>query len=768
MKPVYLDLHIHTYPDADNPTTGYDVEELVKKIKEYNGGEPFLISFTDHNIINKEAYLKAKDLGINLMLGAELHIKNHDDVDAFHCHIYFNLEVTGENIDALNALLKDLYPVKLPKKIDASIPNIQKVINTFDPYEFMLLPHAGQKHGQFNYSLHTGEKVDNAINRSIYYNQFDGFTAREDKGLDMTREYFEKLGILEFVSLLTCSDNYCPSKYPEPKASEASPFVPTWMMAEPTYDGVRLSLSESSRLFYQKEKPQVVSEHIGKVTLKGDNIDIDVTLSEGLNVVIGGSSSGKTLFVDSLNRYFTGELGSSVYEEKFGVDKIDVKNPSEIHPYYISQNFIAEVVNKNEEKSIDDIPILKKAFPCDDNVKRQNTKALTELKRIVDEMLICVEHLEQIERLFKDIPHPGKLITTEKIEKNIFKPLMPNQDEEDKCGYTEEDYRSDVDMLHDLEDWINKNPFTGNVSKEVAVIIKELTKARTGSDLFDKVFQIIESRKIEKDEELRTHHGHNQSILNNKEKLWGYLKNYVSYRRKFEAEKEKLMGLNYSCSTKKVKAMGHTLSITNTFKFNEGEFIDVLNKSLHYHFIRMEDVQPENMYSTQFRQKAPKINSYSDLGDYICNSFRKLDDNTYKIVSSRGVDFYEMSPGWKSATLLDLILGYDGSNAPIIIDQPEDNLAVKYINEDLVKTIKNVKFKKQVILVSHNATIPMMADAQNIILCRNDGKKIVIRSASLEGSIDGEKVLDLIADQTDGGKASIKKRVKKYNLKKFN
>jgi len=29
-------------------------------------------------------------------------------------------------------------------------------------------------------------------------------------------------------------------------------------------------------------------------------------------------------------------------------------------------------------------------------------------------------------------------------------------------------------------------------------------------------------------------------------------------------------------------------------------------------------------------------------------------------------------------------------------------------------------------------------------------------------------VLDLIADQTDGGKASIKKRVKKYNLKKFN
>ena len=145
-----------------------------------------------------------------------------------------------------------------------------------------------------------------------------------------------------------------------------------------------------------------------------------------------------------------------------------------------------------------------------------------------------------------------------------------------------------------------------------------------------------------------------------------------------------------------------------------------------------------------------------------------MDNNQYKIVSNRGVDFYEMSPGWKSAILLDLILGYDGSNAPIIIDQPEDNLAVKYINEDLVKTIKTVKSQKQVILVSHNATIPMMADAQTIVVCKNDGKKITIRSATLEGKIGSKKVLDLIADQTDGGKASIKKRVKKYNLKKFN
>lgn len=766
MQPVYIDLHIHTYPNANDRITTYDLATLVKKIKEYNGDEPFLISFTDHNTINKEVYLAAKALGIKMLLGAELHIKNHDDVEAFHCHIYFNLDVTEGNIDALNVILDNLYADKLPCKTDSSIPNIQDVINAFDPYEFMLLPHAGQRHGQFNYSLHEGEQVDNAISRSIYYNQFDGFTAREDKGLDATREYFRKLGIAEFVNLLTCSDNYAPAKYPEPKASEASPFVPTWMMAEPTYDGVRLSLSESSRLFYQKEKPQIQCEHIGRVSLNNEKIDIDVTLSEGLNVVIGGSSSGKTLFVDSVNKFFEQDLLNSEYK-KFGVEHIDVKNPSEIHPYYIHQNFIADLVNRNDEASIDEIPILKKAFPSDDNVKRQISKTLADLKRIVDEMLLCVENIEKIERWLKDIPHPGKLIITGKIEGNIFQPLMPKPEEEQKCDYSEEDFNTDVETLRYIEKLVNENPFTGNISKEIEIILKELSKARAGSALFDKVATLLATHKEEKDEELQAKQGQNQRNVQNRQKLMQHLRDYVNYSRRFEEQKKKLTEMDRSFTTKEVKATGHTLYIENTFKFNEAVLMEVLKKYLNSTFRNMNDVVPVNLFSSHFKQR-PKVTSYRELGDLIYDSLKNNDHTSYKIVSSDGRNFYEMSPGWKSAILLDLILGYDGGNSPIIIDQPEDNLAVKYINEALVQTIKKVKYKKQVILVSHNATIPMMADAQTIVLCRNNGKQIKIRSASLEGEIGGEKVLDLIADQTDGGKASIKKRVKKYNLKKFN
>ena len=59
MEPIYVDTHIHTSQDANNPNVDYDVAALVKAIRDYNGNSDFLISLTDHNMINKSAYLKA-------------------------------------------------------------------------------------------------------------------------------------------------------------------------------------------------------------------------------------------------------------------------------------------------------------------------------------------------------------------------------------------------------------------------------------------------------------------------------------------------------------------------------------------------------------------------------------------------------------------------------------------------------------------------------------------------------------------------------------
>ena len=213
--------------------------------------------------------------------------------------------------------------------------------------------------------------------------------------------------------------------------------------------------------------------------------------------------------------------------------------------------------------------------------------------------------------------------------------------------------------------------------------------------------------------------------------------------------------------------MGHKLSIEYTFKIDKEIFLKTINwflKSEHK-VDTLEELVPSELYLSNYKDK-PKVDSYEDFKSKVYIEFEKMNSRKYKIITRDGKEFDSLSAGWKTSVLLDLILGYDDDTAPLIIDQPEDNLANSYINKGLIEALKKIKKYKQVIIVSHNATIPMLGDAQNIILCRSDGK-IIISSSPLEGKIDGKSVVDHIATITDGGKTSIRKRVKKYNMKKF-
>ncbi len=767
MEAVYIDMHIHTSENANSINKNYDVKVLKKSIEKYAGCSNFLISFTDHNTINKKAYLDAKSENIKLILGSEIHIKYREEEKSYHCHIYFNVPIEAEEIDRINNILDKLYTNKLPQRNDNTIPDIQKIINEFDDYDFILLPHGGQSHGAFNYSIREGERLDTAINRSIYYNQFDGFSARANNGLESTFAYFKKLGISDFVNLLTGSDNYSPENYPKTRSSDALEYIPTWMFAEPTFDGLRLSLSEKSRLIAQKEQPKDTSEYIKHVYLKNDTIDIDVNLTEGLNVVIGGSSSGKTLFVDSIYRAINQNFEGSKYQSQYKVDEIEIKNPSTMHPYYISQNFISENINQSNEKSIDKIDILKNIFPSDNEINTKITKSLNEVNETIDKMLQQVSTIETLTQKLNALPHIGKLIISGKIKHNLFNLILPSNTEKNITNYSQERFESDLNALDRIKDFLKVNPITKDMDEQIDAIKQQLKDAKNFYDKFCQIEEIVINKKDDYNTKLRTIQGKDQEAVQNKERLFKCVKEYTKSILLFEKLKNKLVKTKYSFESNTIESMGHTLSISNNFKFNEETLLECLNHYLKKRFNSIKDVTFTNMFSKEFKDR-PRIESHTELGRKINSQIQEGNTKTYEIKTKNGKDFKELSPGWKTAILLDLILGYDGDNAPIIIDQPEDNLAVGYINSELVESIKNVKKRKQIILVSHNATIPMMADAQNIIICENNGEKITIRSSLLEGSLNGKKILDYIAEQTDGGKSSIKKRVKKYNLKKFN
>jgi len=727
MKPVYVDLHIHTSENPNQLNENYDTSKLIEKVQACSQGNDFLISLTDHNTINTKAYLDILDLTQNVLLGVELHIKNYATRPAYHCHIYFNLpEITETIIDDINSLLDGLYKNKVVTPETENIPTKEDIIRKFDNYDFMLLPHGGQSHSTFDTSIPRDEDVrfDNTLERNIYYNQFDGFTARSNTGLETTLEYFKRLGISDFTNLLTCSDNYDPSKYPSAKSCVKEEYIPTWIFAAPSFQGLRLSLSESARLQYSAEAPKEWAEYINHVKIKSENLDIDVQLSPGLNVVIGGSSSGKTLFVDTLVRKLEGTLNESKYQ-KYGIDDIIVINPAQTKPHYINQNYIVNVLS-DDIPDIGKISMIKRAFPTNPEMETRIHSALIRLKSDLNRLISSVNRIAEIENELGYIPNIPRLATQNKATENIINAIVAPNIVHDKIYISEDKYKGFIEAIENIESYIQNNPLVDNPREEFNIIRSALKNAYTLSIFENIVRQIVDNAKSHRDEQLKLSDTEVQTKKQNKEKLLTLIGDYVAQLRTFDKTLESMAQYNEDCESDSVTVSGHSLKIQNSFKLNQEIITMVFNHYLKSQFQikSFNDITPQALYSDKYSRQKPKVENYDDFCKKVYDELEGMNSREYQITTRDGVDFNDISPGWKCAVLIDIILGYNNDIAPIIIDQPEDNLATQYINVGLVDALKKVKKIKQVILVSHNATIPMLGDAQNIILCKNNDGKI--------------------------------------------
>lgn len=772
MEPVFIDFHIHTSENPESLNDSYDLDTLKSKIEQIADGANYLISLTDHNTINKSAYLAAVRKIDNILVGVELHVRNYENAAPYHCHMLFNIEsIDSSVIEQLNNKLDELYPNKVVSSDDRTIPSLETIMNAFDEYEFILLPHGGQNHSTFDKSIPLGVQFDKTLERSVYYNHFDGFTARSNRSLEKTHEYFNRLGINEFVNLVTATDNYNPSNYPNCKAgNEASEFIPTWMLASPTFNGVRISLSESTRLKYGN-KPDSWAECIQHILLKNEHIDIDASLAPGLNVVIGGSSSGKSLFVDSIYRIIVDDIGNSIYgKTPYGVQDMVVQNPAGQHPHYLDQNYISKICDpKNEEYNIDDISILKSVFPSDREEKLAIANGLSELGSQLSRLVQSVKEIEALQDSLKRIPKLSHLIVTDIIQGNPIRPLLADEKVIESVDYGDAKYSRDLRELDRIDGFLSSNPLVSHDKSLVDKLKDELLEAHNNAKIESRVRKIINDKKIEID---NAQEHENREIATKRqqfEELLDSIRKYIKNEKIFRSSIDAISKFKIIITTTEIESMGHKLFIDNEFELTKEKFLEVLNLMLKPAFAltSFNKITPESLFDNKFRKQKPKVADYDDFERRVKSKFEGMNKKKYRIITKEGKDFDSLSAGWKTSVILDLILGWGSDNAPLIIDQPEDNLATGYINHGLLKAIKECKGRKQIILVSHNATIPMLGDAQNVVMCKNDYNKITIRSNPLEGDIEGVGVVDLIAETTDGGKASIKKRVKKYNLKNF-
>lgn len=125
----------------------------------------------------------------------------------------------------------------------------------------------------------------------------------------------------------------------------------------------------------------------------------------------------------------------------------------------------------------------------------------------------------------------------------------------------------------------------------------------------------------------------------------------------------------------------------------------------------------------------------------------------------------ELSAGQKATAVLLLLLLE--SDAPLIVDQPEDDLDNRFITEGIVPRIREEKNRRQFIFSTHNANIPVLGDAELIIglTARGEAGQGQARISSEHlGSIDAQTVRELVEELLEGGKDAFEKRRLKYGF----
>jgi ABC-type Mn2+/Zn2+ transport system ATPase subunit len=123
-------------------------------------------------------------------------------------------------------------------------------------------------------------------------------------------------------------------------------------------------------------------------------------------------------------------------------------------------------------------------------------------------------------------------------------------------------------------------------------------------------------------------------------------------------------------------------------------------------------------------------------------------------------EFTQLSLGQQQSVLLALMLSSDRTQ-PLLIDQPEDNLDSEFIYSTLVPVLRRAKERRQIIIVTHNANIAVLSDAEQIVVLKSTSDKATIIH---RGSIDDVGTRDSACEILEGAPEAFRLRSELYGF----
>ena len=547
----------------------------------------------------------------------------------------------------------------------------------------------------------------------------------------------------------------------------------SWVKADLTFEGLKqIKYEPEYRICVKKDKPILEKDElvIDSVHYKNCNI----YLSENLNAIIGGRSTGKSTLLNSIAKKLGHELSTKAYSfenlDDFQIIWKDQQEENSRRIEYIPQEHMYTLAREREKlkdlvgsiiQSKDmDLELKKYEQNCNnlrieiiellENYK-ENQNSISELVKPEAEEQATKNRIENYEANIKLLMDDSKI---SEMEGKLFETQNRElQELKNKRAIYESDlkYLSSIPPItfeiKSYDNTLSPSPDLrieiGQLNARLQDTFRKQQEYEIGRIKLNKEDQIqINENKLNSIENDSTYKRCIEATKNNSEiaRLNSLIKGEYDNlsriekfkNRKNELDKENIDIKNKIISKYKVYSK-YREDLLSSFKIEDD---DSLKISIEFN---LKDLELEFDYiSARGRSKQDFIDKLTNSFDEVIDSIFEDDNLTFNgnrnklnhiehffttnfydyqfEIEYQGDKFDQMSPGKKAFIVLKLILEFSDSKIPVLIDQPEDSLDNRAIYNQLTQYIKQTKLKRQIIIVTHNPNIVVAGDAENIIV----------------------------------------------------
>ena len=657
-----IDLHIHTVQSISDRNFTFDLKSLKEYVEKL---EIDCIAITNHNLFDKEQFEKiCEELEIKVFPAIEI------DLEGGHLLLISE----NENLDDFAIKCKKVQDLILTK--DDSI-DYDKLIEIFHELKnYLLIPHYDKKP---NIKQETLTKLgDNIIAGEVTsLRKFKACVKDEEK---LTPVIFSDCRFVENMK-----------SYPTKQT-----FVE---VEECTLNAIKGCLFDKTKVSLSKNE----GNEFFQAT------DDGIMLSTGLNVIVGGRSSGKTYTLDNICENFD----NVKYIRQFSLlqnDKENFKKLVTTRHSLITENYLKEfkdvVLDVNEidlkanETSIEKyLSSLKKYASESDNLDTFSKC------KLYNETKFTVDNLENIKKLIS--------ATETLIETNEYKTIVNNH-------ITDESLKSLIVELIKKHNELHEKNLKKEWTNNLIDTIKDSLRFRSNTTAIEEVdFSNIQLEKIK-------------------------VQKFEQLVKKIQTEKvidsKEIRGFKVLAKTKKYTGAGQLKTKSKT---------------------KLGFTEAFNNYENPYKF----LISLQNVGIEEADFYKYFVDIDYRTLNKHG---YEVSGGERSEFNLLHEISDALKHDLLLIDEPESSFDNIFLKNEVNELIKEISKEIPVIVVTHNSTIGASISPNHLVFTQKlvDSGKVNYKvyfghptSKTLKNT-DGETIknLDVLLNCLEAGEEAYNQR----------